>query len=114
MLRDRNPVFVELKDGSIRNGYAVKILNMRLQPRDFVVTTEGLPGALLTQAGSGEAPRESLQVSVNADKLRTVKIFVTLKTDDIAAANQDFYFVATEVGGAETAIHQTTFQAPAR
>ena len=114
VLRDRNPIFVQLSDGSIRNGYSVKILNLRLQPRDFVVTTEGLPGALLTQAGSGEAPATSLVVPVEADKLRTVKIYVTQKPEDIAATHEDFFFVATEVGGDETSRHQTTFQAPER
>ena len=29
VIRDRNPLYVTLSDGSIRNGYEIKILNMR-------------------------------------------------------------------------------------
>ncbi|TIU70206.1 MAG: cytochrome c oxidase accessory protein CcoG, partial [Mesorhizobium sp.] len=45
VLHDRNPQFVTLSDGSIRNGYTVKLLNMIPEPRTIVVTLQGLPGA---------------------------------------------------------------------
>ena len=35
VLHDRNPLYVELRDGSLRNGYDVKILNMTPAPREF-------------------------------------------------------------------------------
>ena len=37
VLHDRNPQYVQLSDGSIRNGYTVKILNMELRDRTFRV-----------------------------------------------------------------------------
>ena len=40
---DRNPLFVTLSDGSIRNGYTIRVLNMRQQPRLFSLSLEGLP-----------------------------------------------------------------------
>ncbi|TIU88994.1 MAG: cytochrome c oxidase accessory protein CcoG, partial [Mesorhizobium sp.] len=45
VLHDRNPQFVTLSDGSIRNGYTVKLLNMIPEPRTIVVTMQGLRGA---------------------------------------------------------------------
>ena len=42
VLRDRNPLFVTLSDGSTRNGYEVKILNMRGETRQFWIETRGL------------------------------------------------------------------------
>ena len=45
MIHDRNPLYVLLSDGSIQNGYDVKILNMTPQPRELLFTIEGLPGA---------------------------------------------------------------------
>ena len=44
VLHDRNPQFVTLSDGSIRNGYTVKLLNMIPEPRTFVLSIEGLAG----------------------------------------------------------------------
>ncbi len=38
VLPDRNPLFVTLSDGSIRNGYTLKILNMLAEPRQFTVS----------------------------------------------------------------------------
>ena len=37
VLHDRNPQFVTLSDGSIRNGYTVKLLNMIPEPRTIIV-----------------------------------------------------------------------------
>ena len=45
VLPDRNPLYVTLSDGSIRNGYTVKVLNMTAEPRTFEVAIDGLPGA---------------------------------------------------------------------
>ncbi len=33
VLRDRNPLFVKLSDGGVRNGYTLKILNKLHEPR---------------------------------------------------------------------------------
>ncbi|TIT70840.1 MAG: cytochrome c oxidase accessory protein CcoG, partial [Mesorhizobium sp.] len=41
VLHDRNPQFVTLSDGSIRNGYTVKLLNMIPEPRTIIVTLQG-------------------------------------------------------------------------
>jgi polyferredoxin len=43
VLPDRNPLYVTLSDGSIRNGYTIKILNMTTEPRTFEVAIDGLP-----------------------------------------------------------------------
>ena len=46
MLHDRNPPFVLLSDGGVRNGYTVKILNKLHEPRDIHPRPcAGCPGA---------------------------------------------------------------------
>ena len=47
VLHDRNPQFVLESDGSIRNGYTVRILNMIAAPREIEVSIEGLPDAVM-------------------------------------------------------------------
>src|SRR5215212_8238071 len=49
-LHDRNPIYVTLADGSIRNGYTLRVLNKRPIERVFTVFVEGLPGARLELA----------------------------------------------------------------
>lgn len=40
---DRNPQYVKLSDGNIRNGYTIEILNMEQRPRSFTFKLDGLP-----------------------------------------------------------------------
>ncbi len=56
ILNDRNPLYVKLSDGSIRNGFTVKILNMEQRPRSFILSAEGLPGSTMTMTGGNGEP----------------------------------------------------------
>ena len=47
VLHDRNPLYVKLSDGGVRNGYTIKILNKHYVPRAFKLGVDGLPGATL-------------------------------------------------------------------
>ncbi len=78
ILNDRNPLFVRLSDGSIRNGFTVKILNMEQRPRSFAVSAEGLPGSSMTMTGGNGEPLREFTVDVEADKLRAIKIYVAV------------------------------------
>ncbi len=71
VLPDRNPLYVQLSDGGIRNGYTVHILNKTHQPRTFLLTAEGLPDAKLTAVGFEGKP--TLEVAVPPDDVRSIK-----------------------------------------
>ena len=109
---DRNPLFVLLSNGDVRNGYEVKILNMMPKPRRFVFTVEGLPGAAMTVAGDDAVPAKKLIVSVKPDQLRNLKVFVRVPRREIRASRQSFNFVAKEIGGTETATYSARFESP--
>ena len=63
ILKDRNPLFVTLKDGSIRNGYTIKLLNKSLLPRSFEVSLDGAETARIRLAGENE----DLEKSINTN-----------------------------------------------
>lgn len=109
---DRNPLFVTLSDGSIRNGYELKILNMRGGTRRFLVEMEGLPGASIRQSGSEATETGSLQTEVEADKVRSIRLFVTVPRAQIGAKRTGFKFVVKQLGGDATASVATRFDAP--
>ena len=73
VLHDRNPPYVLLSDGGIRNGYTVKILNKLHQPREFTLEARGLPGARLAIVGM----EAGAKIRVTTDDLRELKVFVT-------------------------------------
>ncbi|MGI9356450.1 MAG: cytochrome c oxidase accessory protein CcoG [Rhizobiaceae bacterium] len=112
VLHDRNPLFVKLSDGSVRNGFEIKILNMRGETRQFWIESPGLPNAMMKVASTSNKPAASLLVEVNADKLRGVKIFVTVPSGELNQQRTPFAFRVTSLRGAETTETGATFEAP--
>jgi cytochrome c oxidase accessory protein FixG len=114
---DRNPLFVTLSGGSIRNGYTVRVLNMRQHPRIFSLSLEGLPDAVMSLVESESAPSRSAEVTVEADKARSVKVYITAPTTSLAGETTDFAFIITahDPGQtAETNSYEAIFHGPAR
>ncbi len=74
---DRNPVFVQLSDGSIRNNYMVKVRNMETRPRDVELVVTGLPGAVVWTADTDRVEgRSTIDLRVAPDSIRKVRLFV--------------------------------------
>ena len=38
VIHDRNPMYVRLSDGAMRNAYTIRIVNKQLKYRDFIVS----------------------------------------------------------------------------
>ena len=114
ILHDRNPVFVQLADGSIRNGYSLKILNMIAEPRSFNVTIRGLPGATMKVSGSDDPASDMLTLDVGADTLRNAKVFVSAPTGSLKGKQTDFSFHVIETDGTEEATYDAVFEGPVR
>lgn len=74
VIRDRNPVFVRMHDGAVRDGYTLKIGNRTFVPQRFDVSFEGVPGARLSHPG-GEG--EKVSIVVPADQVVPLRVFVT-------------------------------------
>jgi cytochrome c oxidase accessory protein FixG len=112
VLPDRNPLFVTLSDGSIRNGYTLKILNMRPEPRTFAVALDRLPDATMWLAGAQPDETGSIEVAVEPDRLREVKVFVSQPRDAARPGSTEFAFSVRDVGGSERASEVTDFHGP--
>ena len=112
MLHDRNPQFVKLSDGSIRNGYTVKLLNMIPEPRTIIVTLQGLKGAQVTVVGIDQAEDRSFAVAVEPDRLKTLKVYIRQPAENIAAPSQAFNIVVEDRSSYESDVYTATFEAP--
>ena len=112
VLHDRNPLFVQLSDGTVRNGYTVKILNMKPEPRTFRLTIDGIDGAVMTTAGSDEAPSRALEIDARADVQRTVKVYITANPKSLAGDTTAITLKVRETAGDETTSYETVFRAP--
>ncbi|HMM63471.1 MAG TPA: FixG Ig-like domain-containing protein, partial [Mesorhizobium sp.] len=111
VLHDRNPQYVTLSDGSIRNGFTVKLLNMIPEPRTLVVGIDGLPGASMTAVGDKMEGTE-LSIEAEPDALKSVKIYVRQPRRLVKAGSVTFRFLVHDAAGTETASYTATFNAP--
>ena len=76
----RNPTFVTLSDGSIRNTYDVRLRNKTPEPRDFALGVTPEIGAALEIEGA-----EGRVVSVPADTQALHRVYLTVPSDRAAA-----------------------------
>jgi cytochrome c oxidase accessory protein FixG len=111
VLHDRNPQFVVLSDGSIRNGYTVKLLNKIAQPRTVTVALDGLPGEMSVIGMDYDASR-SFAVALEPDRLRTLKIYVRQPRDLVDGRVQSFRFLVDDAESGENTAYTAKFDAP--
>ena len=76
VIHDRNPIYVRLSDGAIRNGYTIRIVNKDLSRREFIVGIDGLPAALIDFVGVERADGRMV-IDVGPDQTREVRVTVT-------------------------------------
>ncbi|MEZ5710616.1 MAG: cytochrome c oxidase accessory protein CcoG [Blastomonas sp.] len=83
-LQDRNPVFVQLANGDVRNAYTIKLRNMENRPRSFIIGYEGLEGARIWQnERERDAAGQQIRVDVPADSVGRLRVFaVAPRTGD--------------------------------
>ncbi|HZV56218.1 MAG TPA: cytochrome c oxidase accessory protein CcoG [Sphingobium sp.] len=109
---DRNPQFVQLSDGSIRNAYLVKISNMESRPRQMEYRLEGLPGAVMWAEGSTrDKAARSIRIAVPADQVLKERVYVVAPA--AGPEHEDFTFALKALdGGEEQATHGERFVRP--
>lgn len=74
ILHDRNPLFVPLSDGTVRNGYDVKILNKTHQDKNYTIHIKGLDYEAIKLSIHGKVMDEP---SVFADSVGHYRLFIT-------------------------------------
>jgi cytochrome c oxidase accessory protein FixG len=74
---DRNPVFVQLSDGMIRNNYTIKVRNMEARPRRVALIVTSLADATIWTADATRTRNvRQITVDVPADSVQKVRLFV--------------------------------------
>jgi len=109
---DRNPQYVVLSDGSIRNGYTVKLLNKIPEPRSVMVTIQGLRGGTMSVVGIDQPEDRSFAVRLEPDRLRTLKVYVRQPRAETTGRAQRFTFIVEDKSSFETDRYVAGFEAP--
>ncbi|MDO9490387.1 MAG: FixG Ig-like domain-containing protein, partial [Sphingomonadaceae bacterium] len=75
--QERNPIWVQLSDGMVRNAYTINIRNMEARPRTVTLSVDGLPGATLwTDAQSRDSAGKALSIAIGPDQVRRTRVYV--------------------------------------
>ena len=113
VLHDRNPPFVRLSDGGVRNGYTVKILNKLHEPRSFELQVRGFPDARLAVVGM--SPDASPGITVATDDLRELRVLVTMPREQAGVLkflSVPIQLVVRDTGSNRETVRLTTFHKP--
>ncbi|MEO1967166.1 MAG: cytochrome c oxidase accessory protein CcoG [Sphingomonadaceae bacterium] len=108
---DRNPPYMLMSDGSVRNAYTLRLRNMESRPRQMIVSLVGLPGGVMwtdTIRRRVAAPQQTF--TVPADQLLTVRAYV-VAPEGTSETDFDFRLASLDEQG-ETDTVKTRFNAP--
>ncbi|MGZ3288359.1 MAG: FixG Ig-like domain-containing protein, partial [Xanthobacteraceae bacterium] len=101
VLHERNPLYVLLADGGVRNDYTMRVLNKGAD-RTLALDVSGLPGAAVRVSGVERAADGRLIVEVGQDQTRELRLSV-----QAAAAVVPESPVKIEIKATDTATGQT-------
>ncbi|MCT4557051.1 MAG: cytochrome c oxidase accessory protein CcoG [Pelagimonas sp.] len=102
----RNPTFVTLSDGSIRNTYDVRLLNKHGEDRPFRITLKGDPALRVQLEGT---PYETVNVPANETYLQKVYVIAPRHSDAAASERTPFRFWVEDLTTGDRAHNDTIF-----
>jgi cytochrome c oxidase accessory protein FixG len=111
-MHDRAPLFVRLQNGSLRNGYAVKISNKTHQSAMFTLSVGGLENAGLTLASAGGEPRSSLALSVGGDTEGQFRVLLQGASTGLNSGSRPITFRVRNETTGDTATYGSVFLGP--
>ncbi|WP_136443077.1 cytochrome c oxidase accessory protein CcoG [Pacificoceanicola onchidii] len=102
----RNPTFVTLSDGSIRNTYDVRLLNKRGESRPFRITLTGNEYLRVQLEGT---PYETVDVPANETHLQKVYVIAPRGSEPAESERVDFRFWVEDLTTGDRAHNDTIF-----
>jgi polyferredoxin len=101
-----------LSDGSIRNGYTVKILNKAREPRTFELALEGLQGARFKVSGQEPAAATPGTLAAKPDAVTAYRIYISAPPEALSGENATFWLQLTDRASGDATRHETVFWGP--
>lgn len=112
VIHDRTPLFTTLADGSIRNGYTLRVLNKRPEVRDFAITVDGPTNVKVEVVDVQPTADWRPIVQVEPDRTREVRMIVTVPRASVTAESMPLTIRAADLFVGETAVTKDNFFGP--
>jgi cytochrome c oxidase accessory protein FixG len=108
VIPDRNPLFVTLSDGSVRNSYTLKLMNRSDAPLRLELSVGAFAYDIVKIVGV-ETERLPAQMTVEPSKLRSLRVLITLHRDRLVQPSLPLTFTITRSDTGESADATTVF-----
>ncbi len=105
VIHDRNPLFVQLSDGHVRNSYTIKILNKTHDDRYYALSVNNLPDAMIKIEAAGEVRPNN--ITVFADSVGEFRVLLSAMPSTDSRRNIDF--VIKDTGSHQVIKHHSIF-----
>jgi cytochrome c oxidase accessory protein FixG len=112
VMHDRNPIFVTLSDGSVRNVYTVRVLNPKGYERKFYLSLAGLPAGKLSVMGERDSGGKGAPVVAPPNQTLELRVTVTTPADAQLPQSTPIQMVLTDAKTGETVKKGDYFKAP--
>jgi len=111
VLQARNPLWVRLSDGTIRNTYQIRIRNLEARPREVELTMSGVAGTMWPESVDRKDAGRSVRFRVDADKVAKERLFVA--APEAGPRRSDIRFTIRALDGeGESASTANAFERP--
>lgn len=110
VIRDRSPPFVRLADGSVRNDYTLKLINMAPVTRHVAIEVTGLDGGRIVAQGHPLDERGRVLAETRPDSVANVRVHV-IAPGGTSAGSHRLRFHVSDTESGETADSASAFLA---
>jgi cytochrome c oxidase accessory protein FixG len=105
--RDRNPNFVTLSDGTVRNGYTLTVVNKSAEPRQVELSLTSDPLMRVRVLGVEDG---SAVLTLAPDRPSDFRLFLSLPPAGVDLASEPVTFIVTDPVTGESARTASVFQ----
>ena len=113
ILPDRNPLFVTMSDGSIRNGYTIRVMNKEHAPKSYELGLRGAEGSIAVQGVEGQGRDRDARPHRRTAWPRH-HVFVQLPRAAVTGEQSDLDLTPQGHGDRPITTYDTIFRGPKR
>ena len=106
VIHDRNPLYVRLSDGHVRNTYTIKILNKTHNDRIYALSVYGLPDVAIKIEAAGEVHPD--HIDVFADNVGEFRVLLAAMPDE-KEHRHSITFKIKDISNGEVYTHPSIF-----
>jgi cytochrome c oxidase accessory protein FixG len=112
VLHDRAPLFVKVRDGSIRNAYTLKVSNKTDAPASFALVLGGLQGGSMAMSDEADRRVPALNLDVPRDAIGTFRVLVYGAPARLADGSMNVSFTLRNTATGESTEVSSVFMGP--